>query len=135
LNSQHKFLPFVANGINWTATQGQDVINAKFTGCIIAVYQDGGVSKVCHISTGADYGDCKAEWDRLKAGYKNVFEFRRSDFIGDTVYTNCYGLVTSDLQTYCILTNTKRVPIPGKKDAFAASDEQFVKIVKARLLR
>ncbi len=32
LNGQHKFLPFVANGINSVATQGQDVISAHFSG-------------------------------------------------------------------------------------------------------
>ena len=43
LNGQHKFLPFVANGINWVATQGQDVISAPFSGCIMAAFTEGGV--------------------------------------------------------------------------------------------
>lgn len=133
LKGQHKFLPFVANGINWVASQGQDVISANFTGCIMAAYNDGGVTKVAHISTGADYGDCKPAWDRLKANCKNVFEFRPSDFIGDTPYTKCYGLITADLQTYMILTHPKT--LAHAQGGSVRSDEQFVKIVKAHLLR
>lgn len=133
LKGQHKFLPFVANGINWVASQGQDVISAHFSGCIMASYRDNGVAKVCHISTGAGFGDCKAAWDALKAQYTHVFEFRPSDFIEDTPHTKCYGLITSDVQTYSVLVNTKRIALP--RGGQATSDEQFVKVVNARLLR
>lgn len=132
-NGKHTFLPFVAGGINCVATQGQDVISAHFSGCIMAAYQEGGVNKVCHISTGKDFGDCKAAWDKLKAGYKNVFEFRPSDMIDKEAHTKCYGLITSDLQMFTILVNPNKAALPGGGNAF--SDEQFVKIAKAKLLK
>lgn len=132
-NGAGKFIPFVANAINYVATQGQDVISAHFTGCIMASFDDNGIRKVCHVSTGSDFGDCKPAWDALKKNYTNVFEFRPSDFIGSTPHSKCYGLITADLQMYTILVQPKRVSIGG--NASAAADEQFVQITKARPLR
>lgn len=132
-NGAGKFLPFVANGINWVASQGQDVISAHFTGCIMAAYTENGVAKVAHISTGADFGDCKPAWNAIKARSTNVFEFIPSDFVGGTAHSRCYGLITSDLQVYTILAHPKRVELAG--GGFAASDLQFVKIERAHLLR
>ena len=133
VGGRHKFLPFVAGGINTVASQGHDVISAHFTGCIMATYQEDGVAKVCHISTGADFGDCKGAWEAAKKRFTNVFEFRPSDFIEDTVHTKCYGLITADLKTYTVLVGSKRVALDG--GGFAAADEGFVKVVQARLLR
>ncbi|HEX8794156.1 MAG TPA: hypothetical protein VF765_24605 [Polyangiaceae bacterium] len=133
VNNRHKFLPFVAGGINWVASQGQDVISAHFSGCIMAAYTEGGVAKVCHVSTGATFGDCLGAWDIIKARSTNVFQFRPSDFIDNTVHSKCYGLITADLQVYTILTNPKTMAHP--KGGSLRSDEQFVKIVKAHLLR
>jgi hypothetical protein len=132
-NGPGKFLPFVANGINYVATQGQDVISAHFTGCIMASFDDGGTRKVCHVSTGSDFGDCKPAWNALKKNFTNVFEFRPSDFVGSTPHAKCYGLITADLQMYTILVQPKRVPVAG--GGFAAADEQFVQITKAHPLR
>ncbi len=99
----------------------------------MAAFRDNGVNKVCHISTGDDFGDCKPAWDAAKANYTNVFEFCPSDFIDNTAHTKCYGLITSDFQTYMVLTHPRQVPRPG--GGHATSDEQFVKIEKARLLK
>ena len=135
LSGQHKFLPFVANGINWCPTQGQDVISAHFSGCIMAVYQDGGANKVCHISTGADFGDCKGAWQAIKARSKNVFEFRPSDFIEDTPHSKCYGLITADLQMFTVLVGSQRVNLDAEGSKKALPDEKFIKIIKAHPLR
>jgi hypothetical protein len=132
LNGQHKFLPFVANGINWVASQGQDVISAHFTGCIMAAYTEGGVAKVCHVSTG-EHGDCKGAWDTLKANCSKVFAFRPSDFVGDTPHTRCYGLITSDLQVFTVLTGDSQTTLPN--GTRTRSDYRFLKIAKAHLLR
>jgi hypothetical protein len=129
----YKFLPFVPNGINWVAAQGQDVISAPFSGCIMAAYEDGGVRKVCHVSTGNELGDCKATWNALKAEYSNVLEFRPSDFIENTPHSRCYGLLTADLKVYTILVDVKSVPLADGGRLFA--DEQFVKITEARFLQ
>ena len=125
---QHKYLPFVANGINNVSAQGQDVVSGPFSGCIMASYTDNGLNKVCHVSTGTDYGDCKPTWDRLKAGYTNVSEFKPSDYINNISYKYCYGMVTAQGEKYVILVNTKSFPHPG--GGSLVSDAQFIKLVK-----
>src|SRR5882724_5365790 len=74
------YLPFVKNGINWAPAQGEDVISYNFTGCIMAVFTQGGVRKVCHVSTGEGQ-DCKDAWQAIKAQSSQVFEFKPSDFV------------------------------------------------------
>ncbi len=134
LNGQHKFLPFVPNGINWTASGGEDVISGSFSGCIMAAYSENGVAKVAHISTG-EYGDCKPEWERIKARSTRVFEFKPSDFGADTGRVYCFGLITSDLQTFTILVSGDRVRAPSGEVAVLPAGLKFVKIEKAHLLR
>jgi hypothetical protein len=129
INGAHKFLPFVANGINWCATQGQDVISAHFSGCLMASYTDNGVNKVAHISTGADFGDCKGNWDVVKSNYTNVQEFRPSDFINGVVHDRCYGLITNDGAMYTILTLASQVARTGGGHALA--DAKVVLIARA----
>jgi hypothetical protein len=129
LKGQNKYLPFVANGINSVATQGQDVVSGPFSGCVMAAYTEGGARKVCHVSTGADYGDCKPAWDTAKAGYANVVEFKPSDYIGKTPYKYCYGLITANGGKYVILVQTKSLPHP--EGGSLVSDPLFVKFVKA----
>ena len=66
-------------------------------------------------------------------GFTNVFEFRPSDFVGDTPHLWCYGLITSDLQMVSILVGVKSIPLP--QGGATKSDPQVVKVVKGRLLR
>lgn len=129
LNGRHKFLPYVANGINSVAMDGQDVISANFSGCIMAVYRDGGITKVCHISTGTGYGDCKAAWDKLKAGYSGVKEFKPSDYIFNTPHLRCYGLINSNMEMYTVLVQQHQANLPS--GAHSRSDIKFVKITRA----
>ncbi len=129
LNGQHKFLPYVANGINWVANNGQDVISANFSGCIMAAYSDHGTAKVCHVSTGAGYGDCKAAWDALKANYNNVIQFKPSDFIYNTPHIRCYGLITSNMQMYTVLVQENRALLPN--GTHSRSEMKFAKIIRA----
>lgn len=126
VGGDHKFLPFVPNGINWCATQGQDVISAHFTGCLMAYFVDNGVAKVAHISTGADFGDCKGAWDLLKRNYTNVIEFKPSDFTRGVANERCYGLITNDQRLYTILTWSDRVEIKPGHNSLA--DHKFVAI-------
>jgi hypothetical protein len=125
-NGNHKYVPFAKNGINWVASQGQDVISYNFTGCIMAAFKYQGVARVCHVSTGAGQ-DCKARWDEIKAQSANVFEFKPSDFIETNggAFAGCYGLITSDLRTYAI--TTVRPP--------TGANVKVASIVAARLLR
>jgi len=125
-NGNHKYLPFAKNGINWVASQGQDVISYNFSGCIMAAFTYQGVARVCHVSTGAGQ-DCKARWDEIKGQSANVFEFRPSDFIETNggALAGCYGLVTSDLRTYVITTVRPKL----------GTGPKVASIVTARLLR
>jgi hypothetical protein len=123
----YKHLPFVVNGINSVDAGGLDVVSYNFSGCIMAVYKQGGAFRVCHVSTG-DGQDCKDEWNRIKAASTSVFEFKPSDFCetGGAALLGVYGLVTADLQTYAITVVQNAVMNGGPKIAA---------ITKAHLLR
>jgi len=103
VKGDHKYLPFVPNGINFVATTGKDVISYNFTGCTMATYVHNGVRKVCHVSTGKGQ-DCKAEWDRIKGESTNVKEFKPSDYIKTKglAFAGCYGIITSDDKCYSV---------------------------------
>ena len=124
---RYKYLPFAKNGINCVATEGLDVVSYNFTGCIMAVFDDQGTRKVCHVSTGEGQ-DCKEEWQRIKGRSFNVFEFRPSDFIDakGRAFAGCYGLITSDLQTYAITVVSPLIH---------GGPPEIASIAKAHLLR
>jgi hypothetical protein len=124
---RYRHLPFVVNGINCVDAGGLDVVSYNFTGCIMAAYKDGANFRVCHVSTG-DGQDCKDEWNRIKAGSSAVFEFKPSDFVetGGGAFLGCYGLITSDLQTWSITV---------VQNAVQNGSPKISAIKKARLLR
>lgn len=102
------YVPFIQNGINYTESQGKDVISFNFTGCLMAAYTKGGTRRVAHISTGQGQ-DCKAAWETLKSSATDVIEFK-PDNHGDiaTVAStqqswNCYGLITATGECYSIV--------------------------------
>ena len=132
INGSHTFLPFVANGINWCPTQGQDVVSAHFTGCIMAYFVDNGVAKVAHISTGADFGDCLPAWNNLKRNFTNVLEFRPSDYNMNVAHDRCYGLITSNLGLYTITTQAPHVALAA--GGHAQADQRVVRIEVANEL-
>lgn len=104
-----KYLPFVANGINYVESQGKDVISGKFTGCIMAAYNvKGGSRRVCHVSTGNGQ-DCKSKWEEIKAASSSVTEFKPSDSIdvskfggGMSLY-GCYGIITAEGKCFAVV--------------------------------
>ena len=105
---KYRFLPYVPNGINWCELDDQDVISYPFTGCIMAIYTDDRVQKVCHVST-SDTAllDCKAAWEKYKEKVSNVKEFKPSNFIDLNIekgwtFAGCYGLITTTLKYYAI---------------------------------
>jgi hypothetical protein len=97
------YLPFALNGINSVVPQGRDVLSGKFSGCIMASYNTGGQSRVCHVSTGAGQ-DCKDAWRQIMTGATNVFQFKPADHIetGGMAWFGTYGLITSELAFYAI---------------------------------
>ena len=111
----HLYLPFVKNGINYVESKGKDVISYNFTGCIMAAYvPKGGSRRVCHVSTGAGQ-DCKAEWEKMKAGAKDVIEVRPSDHIDGKLFAGtghslkgCYGIITSDGRCFAVVVGVSK---------------------------
>ena len=109
----HKYLPFVANGINTVESVGKDVISYNFTGCIMASYVDkSGTRRVCHVSTGSGQ-DCKGEWERIKSESSGVREFRPSDAIdpgklAGLAFKGCYGIVTADDKCFAVVVASDR---------------------------
>jgi hypothetical protein len=102
------YLPFAANGINYTESQGKDVISYNFTGCIMATYTTrGGSRRVCHVSTGQGQ-DCLGEWATIKGSASQVLAFKPHLFadiaaIGQAQQAfHCYGLITATGECYSI---------------------------------
>jgi hypothetical protein len=107
-----KYLPFVANGINYAESSGKDVISFNFTGCIMATYvAKGGSRRVCHVSTGSKQ-DCKGEWDKIKKDSTKVKEFKPSDAIdpkklAGLAFKGCYGIITADDKCFAVVVADK----------------------------
>jgi hypothetical protein len=107
-----RWLPWVSGKINYGDLQGKDILSGMFTGCWMAVYTEGN-TRVCHIATQTDDGDCKAAWRAHKArkGISNVKEFRPDLELPGALNL---GLVTSTSELYKIqLTGEKEVSIPN----------------------
>lgn len=119
------FLPYAGNGINYTEAQGKDVISCPFSGCIMATYKKNGSRRVCHVSTGADFGDCKKEWETVKGEATEVKEFKPFDKQRDSLISeglikaafkekgptswSIYGLITSDEKLYSVIVLNGKV--------------------------
>ncbi|SFU52630.1 hypothetical protein [Pseudoduganella namucuonensis] len=127
-----KFLPFLPNAIHTVAAAGVDVISAPFSGCLMAAYTDeSGRRMVCHISTGGEFGDCKAAWNDMKGRFTNVVEFRPSDLCGDTKFETCYGLITQESGCYAVLVQAQNATLPSNSGGVYKTDAKFVKLAKA----
>jgi len=124
----YRFVPFVANGINYCEMNGRCVISAHFTGCTMAAYTQNGVRKVCHVSTG-EFGDCSGTWSTLKANSTDVIEFKPSDAIGDTAFERVYGLITPNNEMYTIITASSQATIPSGQGGYR-TDAKIVKVAK-----
>jgi hypothetical protein len=44
-------LPYVAGAISYTQMQGTETISGEFSGCTMAIYNDGGTTRVAHVDT------------------------------------------------------------------------------------
>lgn len=115
------YLPFAANGINYTESQGKDVISFNFTGCIMATYTTpGGSRRVCHVSTGNGQ-DCLGEWARIKGASNQVLAFKPHLFADVAAIAQaqqgfyCYGLITATGDCYSIAVGGQVRDSPGKK--------------------
>jgi hypothetical protein len=107
-----KYIPFADGGINWIQQDGHDVISYNFTGCLMAQYNDDGVQKVCHVSTGLGKTDCKKKWNERKKNFSYVKEYRPSDFIpkdmGGLIFAGCYGVITTSGTGYAIIIGSNK---------------------------
>lgn len=76
------WLPYVPGGINYSNSQGLDVISGPFSGCIMAAYtKRGGERRICHVSTfGESKYDCKDLWDTIKKDCVSYVEFKPASF-------------------------------------------------------
>lgn len=91
------YLPFAANGINYTESQGKDVISFNFTGCIMAAYTTpAGSRRVGHVSTGGGQ-DCLGEWARIKAASSQVLAFKPHLFADVGAIAKAQKLAVVDL--------------------------------------
>jgi hypothetical protein len=62
-------LPYVAGAISYTQMQGRETISGEFTGCAMAIYNDAGSTRVCHVDTAKpSEGEApsKTRWANMK---------------------------------------------------------------------
>ena len=85
-NKQHRnfiWLPYVPGAINYTPSQGKDVLSGKFSGCYMVAYQHvGGDRRVCHIAT----PEAKEAWNDLARtpGFEVFCGFKPMDCFKET---------------------------------------------------
>lgn len=117
-NKQHRnfiWLPWVKNSINYTESNGKDVLSGAFTGCIMVLYKYAGVRRVGHISL----PDAKDAWNALMAdpqmevlaGFKPHENNADGalDVVGDDSVLKIYGLITNDGRLYSITTFIQKI--------------------------
>lgn len=105
------WLPYIPGEINYTTSQGKDVISGPFSGCIMAAYnkKDGGGRRVCHVSTFGDRKyDCKESWEQIKNECISHVSFRPHQCARDLSGRQlkkvgnalAFGIITSDNRCY-----------------------------------
>jgi hypothetical protein len=105
------FLPWVEDAVNYTQSQGKDVLSGPFTGCLMTAYTRGGSRRIGHVSTPS----CNALWDLMKkdSEVKVIAEFKPSDAKFDSKsITNglaVFGLVTADGRCYSVVCDRDRM--------------------------
>jgi hypothetical protein len=65
-------LPYVAGAISYTQMQGTETISGEFSGCTMAIYNDGGTTRVAHVDTAKNsenLAPSKERWARLKISF------------------------------------------------------------------
>lgn len=100
---EFRFLPYVENRINRTATGGKDVLSGYFSGCWMSLYQEGGAAYVAHVFCDAnEKKDCKKQWRAHKALNTVTLdsEFKPDDHAKGG--TKVFGLFTSQGGRYTI---------------------------------
>lgn len=124
-NPQRNFIwvPYAPNAINYTETQGRDVLSGPFSGCYMVVYNYKRSRRVAHIATpqANTPGGAVPAWNRLVASDPDievVAGFRPHEHIGslsnlmkptDSAF-KCFGLVTGTNALWTIATFSQRDP-------------------------
>lgn len=86
-------LPYVAGAISYTQMQGKETISGEFTGCTMAIYNDSGTTRICHVDTAKpSSGDApsKTLWGQMKSksGFEMADELATTGMIGKFLDSN-----------------------------------------------
>ena len=86
-------LPYVAGAISYSQMRGKETISGEFTGCVMAIYNDGGTTRVCHVDTAKpSSGDApsKTRWAQIKgqAGFEMADELSTNGMLGKFLDTH-----------------------------------------------
>jgi hypothetical protein len=73
--------------------RGKETISGEFTGCVMAIYNDGGTTRVCHVDTAKpSSGDApsKTRWAQIKgqAGFEMADELSTNGMLGKFLDTH-----------------------------------------------
>lgn len=80
-------LPYVAGAISYTQMQGRETISGEFTGCTMAIYNDAGSTRVCHVDTAkpsSGEAPSKTRWAGIKgkSGFEIADELATTGMLG-----------------------------------------------------
>jgi len=121
-------LPYVAGAISYAVMQGRQTISGPFTGCTMAVYNNQGTTRVCHVDTAApSTGEApsKTRWDAMKdaPGFELADELVTKGMIGNFLDHASGNL--SQYSTLCVLAVA--TPVQGITHYYAIrSNKDYV---------
>jgi hypothetical protein len=92
-DNEINILPYLAGGISYTYMQGRETVSGEFTGCTMAIYNEDGATRVCHVDTAKpSSGDApsKARWAEIKGrkGFEMADELSTMGMLGKFLDNN-----------------------------------------------
>jgi hypothetical protein len=126
-------LPYVAGAISYATMQGRQTISGPFTGCTMAVYNNQGTTRVCHVDTAppsTGEAPSKTRWNAMKdvPGFELADELVTKGMIDDFLDHATGNLAR--FSSLCILAVA--TPVQGITHYYAIRNNRDYVIVPSR---
>ena len=122
-------LPYVAGAISYTQMQGRETISGEFTGCIMAIYNDGGTTRVGHVDTAKpSVGDApsKTRWTQMTAqdGFEIADELSTMGMLGAFLDTHAPDSRYASLRILAVAT-----PVIGITSYYVLKEQDAYRVL------
>jgi len=122
-------LPYVAGAISYTQMQGKETISGEFTGCTMAIYNDSGSTRVCHVDTAkpsSGEAPSKARWTALKgqSSFEMADELQTAGMLGKFLDNNAPDQSFATLSILGIAT-----PVLGISSCYVTKNNNVYTVV------